>query len=459
MEHGARNILTVANSMTNKSMGRFITPWLFGAIVVCGCGDVPEPAPGLPAAAKRPGGPSGDDASDTKQAQPSRAINLADKGKKVAGEVSRLPEPLLNPEQLASGWVQLFDGQTLFGWQPNSEANWTVRNGVIHADSGAPGLLVTTVPFADYELMCDFKLAIGGNSGVFLRTPVTPEDPAEDCYELNICDSHPAFQTGSLVARKKGPADLKVEGDWHTFHVVVEGPKIAVKLDGKPVLDFTDETSSPLVAGRIGLQMNGGEIEFRNVFARPLGAKPLFNGNDLQGWREVPGGKSRFTVVDGAIHVEDGAGFLESESTWGNFVLQAEARTNGDELNSGIFFRAESGTAENPSNGYELQIHNGSKNGNRLVPGNAGTGAIFRRSTARFVAAEDRKWCALTLVASGANFSVWVNGLQVTEWRDERSGDPNPRRGRRLRAGHISLQGHDPTTDLDFRGIRAARLP
>ena len=39
MEHGARNILTVANSMTNKSTGRFITPWLFGAIVVCGCGD------------------------------------------------------------------------------------------------------------------------------------------------------------------------------------------------------------------------------------------------------------------------------------------------------------------------------------------------------------------------------------------------------------------------------------
>ena len=164
-------------------------------------------------------------------------------------------------------------------------------------------------------------------------------------------------------------------------------------------------------------------------------------------------------MVDGAIHVEDGAGFLETESTWGNFVLQAEARTNGDRLNSGIFFRAEPGTAENPSNGYELQIHNGSKTGDRLVPDNAGTGAIFRRTTARFVAAEDRTWCALTLVASGARIAVWVNGLQVTDWLDERLDDPNPRRGRRLEAGHISLQGHDPTTDLDFRAIRAATLP
>ena len=456
MEHGVRNILTAACPTRIRSMARGIVVWLFGALVVCGCGESPEPVPGVPESAKRPDGQSGGGVGQAESAD--GPVTVGQRGKTVE-KVSRLPEPLLNQERLVNGWVQLFDGQTLFGWQANSEANWTVRDGVIHADSGPPGLLVTTVPFADYELMCDFKLASGGNSGVFLRTPVSPKNPAVDCYELNICDSHPAFQTASLVARKKGPAGLKVEGDWHTFHVVVEGRKLSVTLDGKPVLEFIDETASPLVAGRIGLQMNGGEIEFRNVFARPLGVKPLFNGNDLKGWREVPGGKSRFTVVDGAIHVEDGAGFLESESTWGDFVLQAEARTNGDELNSGIFFRAEPGTSEHPSNGYELQIHNGSKDGNRLVPGNAGTGAIFRRTTARFVAAEDRKWCALTLVASGPTFSVWVNGLQVTEWRDERADDPNPRRGRRLAAGHISLQGHDPTTDLDFRAIRAARLP
>ena len=459
MEHGVRDVLTVAYPTSNKSVARHISAWLLGAMVVCGCGDASDPAVDIPAAAKRPDGASGDEAGGAGQSPPLRAIDPDGKARKSVGELSRLPDRLLNQEQLASGWVQLFDGQTLFGWQANSEANWTVRKGVIHADAGPPGLLVTTVPFADYELLCDFKLASGGNSGIFLRTPVTPENPAEDCYELNICDSHPAFQTASLVARQKGPAGLKVEGDWHTFHVVANGRKLEVKLDGKPVLEFTDETSSPLVAGRIGLQMNGGEVEFRNVFARPLGVKPLFNEKDLTGWREVPGGNSRFTVVDGAIHVEDGAGFLESESTWGDFVLQAEARTNGEELNSGIFFRAEPGTAENPSNGYELQIHNGSKNDNLLVPANAGTGAIFRRTTARFVAAADRKWCALTLVASGPKISVWVNGLQVTEWRDERSDDPNPRRGRRLAAGHISLQGHDPTTDLDFRAIRAARLP
>ncbi|MDC0175913.1 DUF1080 domain-containing protein [Planctomycetaceae bacterium] len=373
--------------------------------------------------------------------------------------LASVPKVLLSRDQLEDGWVQLFDGETLFGWEANSDANWSVQDGMIHSNSGSPGLIVTTVPFSDYELLCDFKLEKGGNSGVFLRTPVTPENPAEDCYELNICDTHKAFQTASLVARKKGPPAVSVEGEWHTFHVTVEGPQVTVELDGKAVLEYTDQADEPLSVGRIGLQMNGGEVRFRNVFVKPLGSTAVFNGRDLNGWRVVPGGKSTFEVVDGVIHVQDGAGFLETENQWGDFVLQAEARTNGDGLNSGIFFRAEKGTEQSPSNGYELQIHNGIKPGSESVPDNAGTGAIFRRNTARFVAAKDHEWCCLTLLAFGPRMAVWVNGLQVTDWKDDRRDDPNPRRGRRLNPGHISLQGHDPTTNLDFRAIRVSELP
>ena len=163
--------------------------------------------------------------------------------------------------------------------------------------------------------------------------------------------------------------------------------------------------------------------------------------------------------MDEAIHVENGPGFLESEEIWKNFVLQAQARTNGKELNSGIFFRAEAGTVEAPSNGYEVQIHNGITNGDVRQPANGGTGAIFRRNTARFVLARDNHWCYLTLVADQARFAVWVNGLQVTDWQDERAKNNNPRRGLRMAGGHLSLQGHDPTTNLDFRDLRVGSLP
>jgi len=257
--------------------------------------------------------------------------------------------------ELNEGWVTLLDGTSLFGWKANSDLNWTNNGGELSADTGQPGLLLTTFQLADYELMCEYRLAKGGNSGIFLRTPMEPKDPTKDCYEFNLCDSHPAFPTGSLVGRKKNEAPAAGEDVWKEVHLIVEGNRIRATIDGQPVIDFTDDSPDRLTRGHIGLQMNGGRIEFRNVKLKPLGTAPVFSGSDLSGWRVVPGSKSEFEVADGAIHVTGGPGFLETEQTWDDFVLQAEARTNGDGLNSGIFFRAETGTAEAPSNGYEMQ--------------------------------------------------------------------------------------------------------
>ncbi len=245
-----------------------------------------------------------------------------------------------------------------------------------------------------------------------------------------------------------------------TMDVRVEGPRIRARFNGTPVIDFTDTSSSAAShVGHIGLQMNGGAVAFRNIALRPLGTRDLFDGRDLDGWHVVPGSKTQFDVADGTIHAAGGPGFLESNETFADFVLQFDAKTNGTNLNSGVFFRAMRGTARAPSNGYELQIHNGFKHGDRTDPVDAGTGAIYRRTKARWVIPDDRAWFTSTLIANQAHFSIWVNGVQVTDWTDPRRDDPNPRRGRRLEAGHLSLQGHDRTTDLNFRRLRIAALP
>ena len=72
---------------------------------------------------------------------------------------------------------------------------------------------------------------------------------------------------------------------------------------------------------------------------------------------------------------------------------------------------------------------------------------------------EDKQWLTKTLIAEGAHISVWVNGYQVTDWTDKRQPDENPRRGLRLEAGTIILQGHDPTTDVSFRDFQIQELP
>ena len=349
----------------------------------------------------------------------------------------------------------LFDGQSDFGWKAGSNTNWKVADGVISASAGDMGLLHTTSQFADYVLKVDFRNPKGTNSGVFLRTPAQPKDAAVDCYELNIADETVSpFPTGSFVKREKGRGNHD-SSQWRTFTIKAEGAHFTVSLDGQQVLDYVDP--KPLARGYIGLQFNQGAVEFRNVKLKPLSLQSIFNGRDLGGWKEYPGKASRFSVTpDGALNVKNGNGQLELEQQFADFVLQLEIFSNGKHLNSGVFFRNIPGQFWQ---GYESQIQNGFQDGDRSKPIDCGTGGFYRRQNARRVVSNDFEWFHKTLVVSGDHMATWINGYQVSDWTDTREPNENPRNGLRLRAGTISIQGHDPTTDLSFRKLRIAEMP
>ena len=380
--------------------------------------------------------------------------------KAAAGGEQNVPyhNPLTD-EQKSAGWLSLFDGHSLFGWESTSEdINWHVNDGAIVADSGPIGFLMTTVPYSDYELICEYRMEKDGNSGLFLRTEFPPGDIATECYEVNIADTHPdGFTTASLVNRQKSAEPVERKDGWNEFRVIVDGNELMVHHNGETALEYTADDNVDSL-GRIALQMNAGKIEFRKVIVKPLNLESMFNGKDLTGWREVPGSKSEFTVEDGEIHVTNGQGFYETEKTYQDFIFQADAISHAEELNSGYFFRAIAGTEEAPSHGYEFQIHNGF-NEDRHSPSNAGTGAIFRRVDARYVVANDKEWFTSTLIAYGPRICCWVDGYQVVDWVDDRKPDPNPRKGQRLEGGHISIQGHDPTTDLSFKNLKISEFP
>ena len=124
--------------------------------------------------------------------------------------------------------------------------------------------------------------------------------------------------------------------------------------------------------------------------------------------------------------------------------------------NSGVFFRCIPGQYQN---GYEAQIQNSLKENDRTKPLDFGTGAIYRRIPARKVVSNDNEWFTMTIVAEGKRIATWVNGYQTVDWTDDRQADENPRKGYRAAKGPISLQGHDPTTDILFRNIRIAEPP
>lgn len=376
-----------------------------------------------------------------------------------AASAARDQKLQLSDQELDDGWVSLFDGETLFGWQPGTNANWRVEDGAITVDEGEAGLLCTTSPFADYELSLEFRAPAQTNSGVFLRTSLRPErdEIKTRSYELNIAPPDNPFPTGSLVTREK--VVPRVEADaWHRFDVTVDQDQVAVRLDGDVVLEYQDP--QPAARGLIGLQLNQGEVAFRAIKVKPLRLAAMFNGRDLSGWKTYPNQATEFTVSsEGWLHAKnlrDGRGQLETEATYADFAMQLECLTHAPELNSGVFFRCIPGQE---MNGYESQIHNGITSGDRTKPKDCGTGGIFRRVDARRVVADDQRWFHKTIIAAGPHIAVWVEGYQVTDWQDERPAHENPRQGLRVEAGTIQLQGHDATTDLSFRNLRIRELP
>jgi hypothetical protein len=411
---------------------------LIALAALCGCRSEPAAEPSeatlpSPVAAETTGEPAASQQEPVTTAQPELA-----------------PEPLpLDADERDAGWIRLFDGATLYGWQPAGKANWQVHEGAITVSEGEVGLLCTTTRFADYELKLQFKADKGTNSGIFLRTPLKPGDPSVDCYELNIAPPDNPFPTGSLVARSKHELESELTG-WQQFHVTVSQGAITVLLNGEKVIQYQDP--SPLLSGFIGLQLNQGAVAFREIKLKPLGMTSLFNGTDLSGWKTDQQMASRFRVTEeGWLNVKNGRGQLESEQLFGDFLLQLECITHAPDLNSGIFFRCIPGEQ---MNGYECQIHNGFQQGDPTRPKDCGSGGIFRRQDARRVVARDQQWFPMTIVAEGPRITTWVNGYQVTDWTDTRAADPNPRRGLRTEPGSIMIQGHDPTTNISFRKLR-----
>ena len=77
-----------------------------------------------------------------------------------------------------SGWVSLFDGQSLKGWhsygKPAPGAAWNVDNNAIHLDVSANkgyqtqggGDLVTADEYGNFDLKLEWKISKNGNSGI-----------------------------------------------------------------------------------------------------------------------------------------------------------------------------------------------------------------------------------------------------------------------------------------------------
>lgn len=178
-------------------------------------------------------------------------------------------ENTLSAQEKAEGWILLFDGQSLNGWEQGGSSVWRVESGALVADKGPAANLRYQTPFSDFILKADYRQGADGNSGIFIRSALQGQ-PATTGYEVQIWNDHPEFPTGSLVFHVKAKPVKPAPDVWHTFEITAQGDHYVIRLDGETILDSHDSKSRK---GYILLQHNQDKrIEFRNLKLKPLGS-------------------------------------------------------------------------------------------------------------------------------------------------------------------------------------------
>ncbi len=175
------------------------------------------------------------------------------------------------PKPDADGWIKIFDGKTLDGWKASEYPEaWSVKDGCIVGDGERSHLFYTGREFEDLEFKADIKLNHEGNSGMYFRVAFGPEWPKGYEAQVNNTSKDPV-KTGSLYNLSKIFDQLVKDDTWWTQHVICKGNHITIKVNGKTVVDFTDEKNT-YKKGFVALQQHnkGSVVMYKNLMVKPL---------------------------------------------------------------------------------------------------------------------------------------------------------------------------------------------
>lgn len=185
------------------------------------------------------------------------------------------PDCPVDNGKLESGFTPLFNGSDLSGWVIENKGKFSVRNGVIFLDRGA-GWLRSEKTYQDFELRLDFRfVSKGADSGIFLRAVNTGSNWPAKNYQVQTMDNESigaVYATGLAKVTMKRNADLvrkvrKSAGEWQTYAISVQGDRAEIKLNGELIIVAHGLTVQP---GYIGIQGEGGQLEFRNIRIKQL---------------------------------------------------------------------------------------------------------------------------------------------------------------------------------------------
>jgi hypothetical protein len=190
----------------------------------------------------------------------------------------------------------------------------------------------------------------------------------------------------------------------------------------------------------------------------------LFNGKDLDGWKQV--GPGNHFVKDGMITSNGGMGLLYyTKQEFGDCTIKVVYKMQKFNSNSGIFIRIPIEPREEwmpVYYGYEVQIDNHPETSDEDEYHITGTLYSLTKPLAK-PGKPGPEWNTMEITLDGARTIVSVNGEKVTDYTEgdpvpERKFDFEPFHGRRPDRGYIGLQNHGDEDIVYFKEVAVKAL-
>lgn len=213
-----------------------------------------------------------------------------------------------------ANWIHLFDGTSTEGWRAyNGDSlpqQWIIKDGTLTFDTkkrlesekkGGNDIIYAKEEFDDFELYLEWKLPVGGNSGVFYHLKEGYGSPPEISPEYQLLDDlgWEKINNATLEEWQKTASDYamyvpdkrmkitKKAGEWNTTRIIFTPELVEHWLNGKKVLSFVPWSDDWNVrkskgkwkdypnygtskTGYIGLQDHDSPLWFRNIKIKKL---------------------------------------------------------------------------------------------------------------------------------------------------------------------------------------------
>ncbi|HUH46394.1 MAG TPA: DUF1080 domain-containing protein, partial [Arenibacter sp.] len=403
------------------------------------------------------------------------------------------------------GFVSIFNGKDFTGWeglvenpiarskmsarklaQEQAKANaqmmrdWYIEDGIIGFKGEGYNNICTIKDYGDFEMIVDWKITNGGDSGIYLRGT-----PQVQIWDTALVEVGAQVGSGGLYNNQTHESKPLVVADnpvneWNTFVIKMVGERVTVHLNGVLVTDnvilenYWDRKQAIFAKEAIELQAHGEDLGFRNIYVREIGSgdaqlteserkegfKSLLNDSDLDHWI---GNKTDYFMENNELLVrpkQGGRGNLYTAEEYSDFVFRFDFKlTPGANNGLGIHAPLKGDIAYV---GKELQILDNSADIYAKLEPYQYHGSVYGIMEAKRGALNPvGEWNSQEVVVKGDHIKITLNGKVILDGNIKEASkngtlDKKDHPGLLRNKGHIAFLGHG--SELAFRNIRIKDL-